>query len=79
MTYFQRSAKKTFLQRLGSVALFWGLPAMCLELIGIPRQGLGSVLLIEVPATIVGVVVFTLLELGVVRYTQRNMTESKPH
>ncbi len=79
MTYFQRSAKKTFLQRLGSVALFWGLPAMCLELIGIPRQGLGSVLLVEVPATIVGVLVFTLLELGVVRYTQRNMTESKPH
>src|SRR5882762_2380573 len=41
MTYFQRSAKKTFLQRLGSGALFWGLPSMCLELIGIPRQRLG--------------------------------------
>jgi hypothetical protein len=41
---------------------------MCLELIGIPRQGLGSVLLIEVPATIVGVFVFTLIEVGIVRY-----------
>jgi hypothetical protein len=79
MTYFQRSAKKTFLQRLGSVALFWGLPAMCLELIGIPRQGLGSVLLIEVPVTILGVLVFTLIELGVVRYIQRNMMEGKQH
>ena len=78
MTYFQRSAKKTFLQRLGSVALFGGLPSMCLELIGIPRQGLGSVLLIEVPATMLGVLVFTLIELGVVRYIQRNVMEGKP-
>jgi hypothetical protein len=52
---------------------------MCLELIGIPRQGLGSVLLIEVPVTILGVLVFTLIELGVVRYIQRNMMEGKPH
>jgi hypothetical protein len=67
MNYFQKSSKKTFLQRLGNVAVFWGLPAMCLELIGIPRQGLGSALLIEIPATILGVFVFALIELGVVR------------
>jgi hypothetical protein len=77
MSYFQKSSKKTFLQRLGSVALFWGLPALCLELIGIPRQGLGSVLLIAVPVTILGVFVFALIELGVVRYIQRNFMDGK--
>jgi hypothetical protein len=77
MNYFQKSSKKTFPQRLGSVALFWGLPALCLELIGIPRQGLGSVLLIAVPVTVLGVFVFALIELGVVRYIQRNLMDSK--
>lgn len=80
MTFFHRSSKRTFLQRLGSNAIFWGLPAMLLELIGIPRQGLGTVLLIMVPITILGVFVFTLIELGVVRYIQRNnMVDDKPH
>lgn len=79
MKYFQKSSKKTFVQRVGNVALFWGLPAMCLELIGIPRQGLGSALLIEIPATILGVLVFALIELGVVRYIQRNVIEVKPN
>lgn len=31
MGYLQRSAKKTFRQCLGSVALFWGAPSLCLE------------------------------------------------
>ena len=77
MTYFQKSSKKTFPQRLRSVALFWGLPAPCLELIGIPRQGLGSVLLIAVPVTMLGVFVFALIELGVVRDIQRNVMEER--
>jgi hypothetical protein len=73
MTYFRRSSQKTFMQRLRSTALFWGVPLLCLELIGIPRQGQGSVLLIEIPATMVGVLVFALIEQGVVRYIQRNL------
>jgi len=78
MTYFRRSSKKTFMQRLGATALFWGLPAMCLELIGIPRQAWSSILLIEVPATIVGVFTFALIEHSIVRYIQRNWMEDKP-
>jgi hypothetical protein len=77
MTYFHKSSKKTFMQRLSSVALFWGLPSLCLELIGIPRQGLGTILLIVIPVTILGVFVFALIELGVVRYIQRNFMEGK--
>jgi hypothetical protein len=78
MSYFQRSSKKTFMQRLGSVALFWGLPVLCLELIGIPRRRFGSVLPIAIPVTILGVFVFALIELAMVRYIQRNFMEDKP-
>jgi hypothetical protein len=77
MSYFQRSSKKTFAQRLGNIALFWGLPMLCLELIGLPTQGLGSVLLIAVPATMVGVVVGAIIEWCVVRYIQRTRLEGK--
>jgi hypothetical protein len=63
--------KKTFLQRLGATALFWGLPAMCLELIGAPRQYWGWILLFALPATVVGVFIYTIIELGIVRYVQR--------
>jgi hypothetical protein len=77
MTYFRRSSKKTFMQRLGATAIFFGLPAMCLELVGIPRQAWSLILLIEVPATIAGVFIFTLIEYGVVRYIQRHWMEDQ--
>lgn len=77
MTYFRKSRTKTFAQRLGSAALFWGLPSLCLELIGLPRQGLGTVLLIAVPATIVSVFVVALLELAAARYIRRNFVDTK--
>jgi hypothetical protein len=50
---------------------------MCLELIGLPTQGLGSALLIAVPATMVGVVVGAIIEWCVVRYIQRTRLEGK--
>ncbi len=50
---------------------------MCLELVGIPRQGWSLILLIEVPATIAGVFIFTLIEYGVVRYIQRHWMEDQ--
>lgn len=78
MGYLQRSAKKTLWQRLGSVTLFWGLPSLCLELIGIPRQGIGLVLLIEIPLTVLGVFVFTLIELGIVRALRPYASEPHP-
>jgi len=45
---------------------------MCLELIGAPWQYWGWILLFALPATIVGVLTYTLIELGVVRYIQRS-------
>jgi hypothetical protein len=44
---------------------------MAVELIGIPRQAWGLILLIELPGTILGVFVITLIEYGVARYLRR--------
>ena len=78
MITFRRSPKRTFAQRLRATALFWGIPVMFLELIGIPRQAWGLVFLIELPATIVGVFIFTLIEYGIVRFIQRNLMNDRP-
>jgi hypothetical protein len=78
MLHFQRSSKKTFMQRLRATAIYWGLPVMCLELIGIPRQAWGLILLIELPATVVGVFIFTLIEYGIVRHIQRHWMKEQP-
>ena len=70
------SKKRTFAQRLRDQALFWGIPILCLELIGLPIRGislveslemLGLVLLILAPATMLGVLVGALVETGLVR------------
>jgi hypothetical protein len=47
--------QRTFVQRLRSTALWWGLPAVCVELIGIPRNLWPYVLIYVLPATAVGV------------------------
>jgi hypothetical protein len=48
--------KRTFLQRLGSMALWWGIPTACLELFWIPRSLWLYALIFVIPATAVGVV-----------------------
>ena len=64
--------KKTFLQRLGNTALVFGLPLICLELVTTPIQGWGWLLLLELPATIVGVFFYAVIEYGVVREIERH-------
>jgi len=63
----RRISKKTFAQRLLGIALWWGIPMVCLELIGLPLRGWSYALIIVVPATLLGVVVYALLEHGIVR------------
>ena len=59
----RRTAKNiAFPRRLLKVAIYWGIPMVCVELIGIPRHLWGSVLILVVPATLVGVVAYALLE-----------------
>jgi len=48
--------ERTFWQRLRSMALWWGLPAVCAELFGAPRDLWPYVLILVIPATAVGVV-----------------------
>jgi len=73
------SKKRTFPQRLRDQTLFWGIPVLCLELIGMPMRGASSVLLIAIPATILGVFVGAFIETGVIRYIRRNQSEDKEH
>jgi hypothetical protein len=58
----QVKRKLTFSQRLWRIAVFWGIPMVVLELIGIPRQSWGTILVLAIPATLVGVLVGTVLE-----------------
>jgi hypothetical protein len=59
----RRTTKKiAFPRRLLNVTIYWGIPMVCLELIGIPRHLWGSVLIVVIPATLVGVVAGALLE-----------------
>lgn len=47
---------------------------MLIELAGVPRREWGLVMLIEIPANIVGVFAFALIEHGVVHFIQRHWT-----
>jgi hypothetical protein len=51
-----------FLQRLCRQAIYWGIPMVCLDLIGVPLFGWGTVLATAVPATLVAITVGALLE-----------------
>ena len=55
-------SEKTFVQRFWSTALWWGLPMLCVELIGVPKPLWGYMLVFALPATLVGVVGGALLE-----------------
>ena len=48
-------ANRTFLQRLRSVALWWGIPAIWVELFGVPRNLWLYALIFIIPATAVGI------------------------
>ena len=47
--------KRTFLQRLRSMALWFGIPAVCVELIGVPKNLWLYGLIFLIPAAAVGV------------------------
>jgi hypothetical protein len=63
--------KKTFGQRVISTAVWWGIPMLVLELIGIPHRAWGWVLLLVLPATALGVLVYAILEHGAIKYLSR--------
>ncbi len=58
----QMTRNLTFLQRLKDQAIYWGIPMVCLDLIGVPLFGWGTVLAIGVPATLVAITAGALLE-----------------
>jgi hypothetical protein len=58
----RRNKERTFFQRFTRVAIFWGIPMVFLEFIGIPRSSWGTVLVLVVPATLVGVLAGATIE-----------------
>jgi anaerobic C4-dicarboxylate transporter len=58
----QRNKKQTFSQRFTRIAITWGISMVCLEFIGIPRSSWGTVLVLVVPATLVGVLAGAIIE-----------------
>ena len=54
--------KQTFRQRLKRGAIEWGIPMVCLECVGIPMFGWFTVLVMAVPATLVGVLAWAVIE-----------------
>jgi len=53
---------RRFLQRFNENAVWWGIPMVCVELIGVPLWGWVTGLVIVVPATIAAVLATTAIE-----------------
>ncbi len=53
------------------MALFWGVPMVCLELIGLPRRLWATVLVLAILATVIGVFAATALEQWFVAWLAR--------
>jgi len=47
---------------MACISLFWGVPMVCLELIGIARHSWVTVLVLVIPATMIGVFAGAVLE-----------------
>lgn len=62
-----RAKRKTYKQRLRSAALTWGIPMLCLAVIGIPVRAWWVVISFELPGTIVAVVIIAWIEHLIVR------------
>jgi len=54
--------KWTFWQRFRREAVFFGIPMVCLELVGLPLLGWGTALALVVPATLLGLLAYTSIE-----------------
>jgi len=58
----RRLPEMTFSERLVHVAVFWGVPLVFLELIGIPLASWTLVSMFTIPCTLLGVFVYTAIE-----------------
>ncbi len=54
--------KWTFWQRFRREVVFFGIPMVCLELIGLPLLGWTTALAVMLPATLMGLLVYSSIE-----------------
>ena len=62
---------KTFPQRLASATVWWGIPLMGLELVGMAKRYWVPMLFLALPATMVGVFVEALIEHAIVKHLEQ--------
>ena len=63
MAFLKRPlSEMSFGGRLLNVALLWGVPSVCVELIFLPHEAWLMMVLFIMPGTLIGVVVFAALE-----------------
>jgi len=75
----RQDKKQTFFQRFIRMTITWGVPMVCLEFIGIPRSSWGTVLVMAVPATLVGVLAGAMIEQSFVsRIEKKNELPGAP-
>ena len=78
MVHFALTGKRrTFRQRLLSNALWWGLPMLAVELIGVPVRYWVWVVILAMPATALGVFVYSLLEQGFITMLRNRNHQEK--
>jgi hypothetical protein len=66
--------QRTFGHRLRSMAVWWGIPAVCVELFWVPRDLWLYALIFVVPATAVGVVTgATILHVAAARRSKKSI------
>ncbi len=70
--------RRTFRQRLLSNALWWGIPMVAAELIGVPVRYWVWVVILALPVTALGVLVYTLLEHGFITTLRNRNHKEKP-
>lgn len=70
--------RRTFGQRLLSITLWWGIPMLAVELIGVPKEYWLWVVILSLPATALGVLVYAALESGFIMLV-RSRERRVPH
>ncbi len=75
MIKIQQPPKQTFLKYLAVNAIFWGIPLVIFELIGVPRDAWSSILLFELPVITVALFAVTVIEYGFLRWLAQRTSE----
>jgi hypothetical protein len=72
----QSRPKWSFTRRVRDVGIWWGIPLICLQLIGIPMREWGWVLVWSIPGTLFGVLFFAVAEHSFIYLLKRSKSDN---